>query len=429
MRQHPTLRTLPLLLLTALVLGGCTTNPVTGESQLRLMMSEDEEIAIGKEQYQPTLQTQGGRYYRSEELNAYVSEVGQSLARLSDRPNMPYEFTVINSGTPNAWALPGGKIAINRGLLVELDNEAQLASVLGHEVVHAAASHSAQRMQRGMLINLGVAGIGIGAALSDNRYAPLIMGGAAVGSQLIMAQYSQAHEFEADRYGMQYMAEAGYNPEAAVELQQVFVKLSEGGNNNFISGLFQSHPPSQKRVDNNREIARELGSSGDFNAERYEQKLAGLRQDQDAYTAYDKARKAMQDEEREKALALVESAIDQVSNEAAFFSLRGDIRREMDSTDEAMSDYSRAVELYPEMFRYRLNRGLLHHDLENWDSAEKDLKASLESVPTSIAYLGLGDAVAAQGRQSEAKQYYQQAAQDQGKIGELARQRLEAMGG
>jgi len=124
----------------------------------------------------------------------------------------------------------------------------------------------------------------------------------------------------------------------------------------------------------------------------------------------------------------VESAIDQVSNEAAFFSLRGDIRREMDSTDEAMSDYSRAVELYPEMFRYRLNRGLLHHDLENWDSAEKDLKASLESVPTSIAYLGLGDAVAAQGRQSEAKQYYQQAAQDQGKIGELARQRLEAMG-
>jgi len=115
MRQHPTLRTLPLLLLTALVLGGCTTNPVTGESQLRLMMSEDEEIAIGKEQYQPTLQTQGGRYYRSEELNAYVSEVGQSLARVSDRPNMPYEFTVINSGTPNAWALPGARSPLTAG--------------------------------------------------------------------------------------------------------------------------------------------------------------------------------------------------------------------------------------------------------------------------------------------------------------------------
>ncbi|TDT43003.1 putative Zn-dependent protease [Halospina denitrificans] len=428
MRQHPALRTLPLILLTALVLGGCTTNPVTGESQLRLMMSEDEEVAIGKEQYQPTLQIQGGRYYRGEELNAYVSEVGQSLARVSDRPNMPYEFTVINSGVPNAWALPGGKIAINRGLLVELDNEAQLAAVLGHEVVHAAASHSAQRMQRGMLINLGVAGIGLGVALSDNRYAPLIMGGAAVGSQLIMAQYSQAHELESDRYGMQYMAKAGYNPEAAVELQQVFVKLSEGGNNDFITGLFQSHPPSQERVEANRKIAKELGSTGEFYSERYEQKLAGLRRDRDAYTAYDKARKAMQEEEREKAMALIESAIDQVPNEAAFFSLRGDIRREMDNADQAMSDYNQAVELYPQMFRYRLNRGLLHREQENWESAEKDLKASLDSVQTSIAYLGLGDAVAAQGRNSEARQYYQRAAQDQGQIGELARQRLKAMG-
>ena len=426
MRQHPALRILPLLLVVTLVLGGCATNPVTGESQLRLM-SEDQEVAIGKQQYQPTLQTQGGRYYRGEELNAYVSEVGQSLARVSDRPDLPYEFTVINSGVPNAWALPGGKIAINRGLLVELDNEAQLAAVMGHEIVHAAASHSAQRMQRGMLINLGVAGIGLGVAMSDNRYAPLIMGGAAVGSQIIMAQYSQAHELEADRYGMEYMAKAGYNPVAAVELQQVFVELSKGENNDFISGLFRSHPPSQERVEANREIAGELGRTGRVGADRYQQKLAGLRRDQDAYTAYDKARKAMQDEEREKALALVESAIDQVPNEAAFFSLRGDIQREMDNTDQAMSNYNRAVELYPDMFRYRLNRGLLHRELENWDSAEKDLKASLESVQTSIAFLGLGDAVAAQGRNSEARQYYQQAAKDQGKIGELARQRLEAM--
>jgi len=428
MRRSTPFRSILLIALLTVVVAGCTTNPVTGERQLNLI-SEEREIEIGKEQYQPTLQTQGGRYYRDEELNAYVDEVGQSLARVSDRPDLPYEFEVINNGVPNAWALPGGKIAINRGLLVELENEAQLASVMGHEVVHAAARHSAQRMQRGMLMQLGVAGIGLGAALSDNRYAPLIMGGAAIGSQLIMAQYSQAHEFEADRFGMEYMVEAGYHPDAAVELQQVFVRLSENKNSDFISGLFRSHPPSPKRVEANRKHAQELGRNGEFYTDRYQKHIAGLKKNSDAYEAYDRARKAMQEEEGEKALALVNSAIDQVPNEAAFRNLRAEIHREQDNRDKAMADYNRAVELYPEMFRYRLNRGLLHRELENWQDAERDLEASIETVPTSIAYLGLGDAVRAQGRASEAKQHYEKAAQDGGRIGEMARERLKSMQG
>ena len=417
---------LVLSLCSALVLSGCATNPVTGERELNLI-SQEREIAIGEQQYQPTLQTQGGRYYRDKALNEYVDDVGQSLAQVSDRPELPYEFEIINSGVPNAWALPGGKIAINRGLLVELDNEAQLASVLGHEVVHAAARHSASRMQRGMLIQLGVAGVGLGVSLSDNRYAPLIMGGAALGSQLIMAQYSRAHEFEADRFGMQYMVAAGYHPDAAVELQKTFVRLSEGGNNDFISGLFQSHPPSQARVEANSQLASRLTRDGKLYRERYQKHIAGLRQHSDAYEAHDKARKAMREDESDKALALIESAIAQVPNEAAFFNLRANILRERGDRDDAMADYHRAVELYPGMFRYRLDRGLLHRELENWQEAERDLKASIETVPTSIAYLGLGDAVRRQGRQSQAQPYYEKAAQDDGRIGQLARQRLEAM--
>ena len=413
-------------LLLVVALAGCTTNPVTGNRQLNLI-SEEREISIGEEQYQPTLQTQGGRYDRDDDLNQYVDEVGQSLAQVSDRPDLPYEFEVINSGVPNAWALPGGKIAINRGLLVELDNEAQLAAVLGHEVVHAAARHSAQRMQRGMLMQLGVAGIGLGVALSDNRYAPLVMGSAAIGSKLIMAQYSQAHEFEADRFGMEYMVDAGYHPDAAVELQETFVRLSEGGNNDFISGLFQSHPPSPERVDANSMYASRLSRDGEFYEDRFQQHIAGLEKASDAYAAYDRARKAMKEEDGEKALALVESAIDQVPDEAAFYNLRANIHRERDNTDRAIADYNTAVELYPEMFRYRLDRGLLHRELENWQYAERDLKASVETVPTSIAYLGLGDAVRGQGQRSGAKQYYEQAARDEGRIGQLARQRLEAM--
>lgn len=428
MRRMTQPRVLLALIFTALVTTGCGVNPVTGEQELRLV-SESDELEIGKEQYQPTIQTQGGRYYRDEQLNNYISEVGQSLAQVSDRPDLPYEFTVINSSVPNAWALPGGKIAINRGLLTELDNEAQLAAVMGHEIVHAAARHSAQRMQRGTLINLGVAGIGLGLGLTDNEYAGLIVGGAALGSQLIMAQYSRSHELESDHYGMEYMAEAGYNPEAAVQLQEVFVRLSENQQSNFISGLFSSHPPSQERVEANRQIADELGRQGTFGKARYQRMVAGLREDADAYEAYDRARKAAGEGNAEQALALLEQAVEQVPNEAAFHSLRGDLRLDAGKHEAALDNYNRAVELYPEMFRYRIGRGLTYREMDNFKAAEQDFKASLEVVPTSIAYLGLGDSVSGQGRTDEARQYYQKAAQGKGEIAERARQRLNALNG
>lgn len=108
---------------------------------------------MGAEQYIPTQQTQGGRFYVDPELTLYVQQVGQKLARVSDRPDLPFEFVVLNSSVPNAWALPGGKIAVNRGLLVLLEDEAELAAVLGHEIVHAAARHSAAAMSQQTLLN------------------------------------------------------------------------------------------------------------------------------------------------------------------------------------------------------------------------------------------------------------------------------------
>ena len=126
---------------------GCAVNPVTGENELSLV-SVSQEIAIGEQQYGPSQQSQGGLYYLDPGLQSYVADVGMKLAKVSHQPDLPYEFVVINSAIPNAWALPGGKIAVNRGLLTELEDEAQLAAVLGHEIVHAAARHSAAQMTR-----------------------------------------------------------------------------------------------------------------------------------------------------------------------------------------------------------------------------------------------------------------------------------------
>ena len=152
-----------IILLLSIMLNGCSTNPVTGKSELSLVSAE-QEVAIGNKQYSPTRQLQGGDYVVDKSIQKYVASIGNKLAAVSDR-KLPYEFRVVNDSTPNAWALPGGKIAINRGLLTELGSESELAAVLGHEIVHAAAKHSAKKLQRGLLLQGALIASSI--ALSD----------------------------------------------------------------------------------------------------------------------------------------------------------------------------------------------------------------------------------------------------------------------
>lgn len=413
-----------LVVVLAVVAAGCSVNPVTGEKQLSLI-GESQELAMGAEQYVPTQQTQGGQFYVDPELGLYVSEVGRKMAAVSDRPDLPYEFVVLNSSVPNAWALPGGKIAINRGLLTELENEAQLASVLGHEIVHAAARHSVQRMQQGMLISAGVAGLGF--ALSDNEWAGLIMGGAALGAQLALAQYSQGDELESDHYGILYMKEAGYDPAAAVELQEIFLRLSEGRNPGFVEGLFATHPPSAKRVQENRELAQKIGTGGYRGEEVYQRKLAELRSLQPAYAAHDKALELASKGDMDAALEKINEAIRILPREAMFYALRGRILEEQKQPQKAAEDFEKAVSLYPEMFKYRLYNGLNALRMNNLEKARENLVRANEVVPTSIAFLRLGDVAVKQNKRNEAVAYYSKAAEAGGDVAEEAKRKLAAL--
>ncbi|HET8801740.1 MAG TPA: M48 family metalloprotease [Marinobacter sp.] len=422
--KNPALLRLSAFLTLAFALAGCSVNPVTGEKQLSLI-SPSDEVAMGAEQYTPTQQTQGGQFYIDPELTLYVREVGQKLARVSDRPDLPYEFVVINSSVPNAWALPGGKIAINRGLLAKLDDEAQLASVLGHEIVHAAARHSVQRMTQTMLISAGVAGLGF--VLSDNEWAGLLMGGAAMGAQLALAQYSQDDELESDHYGILYMKEAGYDPMAAVELQQLFLELSKERSTGFLQGLFATHPPSAKRVEENRELVNRIGAGGYRGEEVFERKLATLRQLQPAYDAHDKALELASEDNLAGALEKVNEAIRLLPREAMFYSLRGRIYQEQGNLKKASEDFDKAVSLYPEMFTYRLHNGLNALKLNNLDEARENLTRANQVVPTSIAYLRLGDIAVQQGDRNEALAYYSTAAEAGGEIAEEAKRKLAAL--
>ena len=226
---------------------GCAVNPVTGKPDF-MMVSEAQELALGEQNYGPMQQAEGGVYDIDPELTAYVRDVGNKLAAVSDRP-LPYEFVVLNNSVPNAWALPGGKIAINRGLLTELNSEAELAAVLGHEIVHAAAKHSAQQLSRSVILQTAV--LATAMVTGDNSFGQFAVGSAAVGAQLISSTYGRGAELESDKYGMTYMSRAGYDPNGAVTLQETFVRLSEGQDSDWLTGLFASHPPSRARVEAN----------------------------------------------------------------------------------------------------------------------------------------------------------------------------------
>jgi predicted Zn-dependent protease len=176
---------------------------VTGKSEMSFV-SEATEIATGQEQYLPSQQSQGGLYRVDKGLTQYVNEVGQRIARLSDR-TLPYEFVVLNNSIPNAWALPGGKIAINRGLLLKLSSEAELAAVLGHEIVHSAARHGAKSMERGALLQGAIMATSIG--ISDSDYGNYIVDGAELGAQLLTHRYGRSAELESDYYGIPMMIE------------------------------------------------------------------------------------------------------------------------------------------------------------------------------------------------------------------------------
>lgn len=402
-----------LILLTAV---GCAVNPVTGKRELSLV-STGQEIAIGEQQYSPSQQMQGGAYVIDPQLQAYVSEVGQKLAAASDR-ELPYEFVVLNNSVPNAWALPGGKIAVNRGLLLEMNSEAELAAVLGHEVVHAAARHGARSVSRGMLAQGAMVATAI--AAQDSQYANVLLGGAQLAAGLIHQKYGRDAERESDFYGMQYMSKAGYDPQGAVALQETFVRLSEGRSSNWLDGLFASHPPSVERLDKNRETARELPEGGVIGVDRYKAATRTLRARAPAYEAYDEGQKALRDKKYDQALRLAEQAISKVPKEAHFYALKADALNAKNRDRQAINSYSQAINRNNEFFYYPLQRGLLRKELGNAQGAKKDLETSVALLPTATAQEALGVIAEQSGDRQLAKQHYSAAAGSQSAIGQRA---------
>jgi beta-barrel assembly-enhancing protease len=404
-------------LFISVTITACGTNPVTKKKEFQFV-SEASEINIGKENYSPARQSQGGDYVIDPELTAYVQGIGKRLAAVSDRPELPYEFVVLNDSVPNAWAMPGGKIAFNRGLLYELNSEAELAAVMGHEIVHAAARHGAKSMERGIFMQGAMIAVGIGTQNTD--YANLAVGASQLGAQLIGSKYGRDAESESDYYGMKYMKKAGYDPSAAVTLQETFVRLSAGKESNFITGLFASHPPSPERVAANKVTLAKLGAGGEMGKEIYAQKVGKVKATQAAYKAYDDAIAALKKNDAATATTLAQKAIAGEPKEARFQELLGDIALSQKKNTEALAYYDKAIKMQPDYFKPHVQSGIALFNMGKKKEAEPYLIRANELLPTAPGHALLGDIAEERGDIDGALQHYQIAASSNSEIGKQA---------
>lgn len=265
-----------------LALSGCATNPATGEADF-VFMSESREVEIGREMHEKLMASEA--VYEDEELQAYINEIGQKLAKNADRPELSYTFTIIDSPDINAFALPGGYIYVNRGLIGYLQSEAQLAAVLAHEIGHVTARHGVRRdsAQKGAGIGTGILSV-----LSVLTTGTNVVGDVAnlYASAAVMG-YGREMELEADKFGAQYLYNSSYDPQAMVEVIAVlkdherFMRIKaqdRGQKRQTYHGVFSSHPRNDQRL---REIVCEAGklaqdSEHSSNLVTFRQKTEGL---------------------------------------------------------------------------------------------------------------------------------------------------------
>ncbi|WP_444921036.1 M48 family metalloprotease [Microbulbifer sp. CnH-101-G] len=255
----------------------CAFNPATNRPDL-VLMSEDKEISIGKEMHEELIESTP--IYQDPVLTAYVNHVGQKVAAASDRPGLKYHFTIIDSQDINAFALPGGYVYINRGLLTYLHSEAEMAAVLAHEIGHITARHAVRQ-------KTAATGASAASVLSVLVTGSRVVGDAAnLWSTAAVKGYGREMELEADRFGAQYMFKAGYDPTAMISVlgilkdQETFARRRarvEGKKPQTYHGVFSTHPRNDIRL---QEVVKAAGTlpeeSKDVKVAYYREKTDGL---------------------------------------------------------------------------------------------------------------------------------------------------------
>ena len=260
---------------------GCARNPVTGKSELSLV-SESQEIQMGQEAAKEVAQSIG--LYEDSRIQDYVAQLGKSMAAASERPNLPREFHVVDDASVNAFALPGGFIYVTRGLMASINDEAELATVVGHEIGHVTNRHSVQQISKAQLAQLG---LGIGSILSSDiaRFGQL----ASAGLSILFLKYSRDAENQADQAGFRYALAQNYDVREMTNVFQTLDRIGEASGGGKLPEWLATHPNPGNRIKHIEQMLDTVKtdpSKGKTNREQYLQRIKGMTFGEDPRQGY-----------------------------------------------------------------------------------------------------------------------------------------------
>lgn len=366
----------------AMTFGGCAKNPVTGQNQF-MLVSEEDEIAIDRKASPHQLSNDYG-ISQDAGLNAYVEEVGKSLSDKSHRPNMPYSYQVVNANYVNAYAFPGGTIACTRGIMLNLDNEAELSALLGHEIGHVNARHTASRMssQRSIGVLAGVAGLAVGAAYGG-EWGALAGGLGGLGAGLLLASYSRDDERQADQLGMEYMVRSEYNPDGMIGLMEM-LNDQHSHEPSALEVMFATHPMSSERLDTARKRAySEYMGAGEYRIykERYMDNTASLRKLAPAIEHLQDAEKFLAKKKYNEAEEACQKALKVAPDDYAALMVMSKVQTAKGDYKEAQAYTGKAREAYPSEAQAMQYNGLLLAQGQQFEAAFNNFDAYDSALP------------------------------------------------
>lgn len=263
-----------LLFIFPALLTGCSTNPATGQTQFTALMSPQQEQSIGAQEYQKVISEFG--VYDDRVLQSYVNMIGQRVVQDTERKDVQYQFTLLDSPMVNAFALPGGYIYITRGLMCLANSEAEIAAVLAHETGHITARHSAERYSQSVVTSLGAAVL---ASAIGNDGVTQVLG---VSSDLYLKSYSRGQEEQADELGLRYMSRAGYDVRgmpiflSSLQADNSLEGRMAGHDSASGSDYFSTHPATQERVSKAVVLSGQYPQGGFINKDDYLRRIDGL---------------------------------------------------------------------------------------------------------------------------------------------------------
>lgn len=262
-----------LIFAAILIIPSCAVNPVTGKKQL-MFMSEAQEVSLGA-QYDPSVVSTFGTY-DNPQLLAFITEKGNEIGKISHRPNLKFHFKILDSPVVNAFAVPGGYVYFTRGILAQFNNEAELIGVLGHEIGHVTARHSASqqtKQQLGQILLMG----GMIASEKFRQFGEYAM----QGMQLLFLKFSRDNESESDRLGVEYSSKIGYDAHKMADFFNVLNKMQMAGDHAGVPTFMSTHPdPGDRYIEVNKrtEIWQDSlkNTTWTVNADNYLRMIDGL---------------------------------------------------------------------------------------------------------------------------------------------------------